>query len=110
MNKKLKAAISLVLTSLFLSFPAYRAEACGPVFPSAVIINWTHPDMPLKLFAQGNIGVVQPSWARSYMCVAYRYLNWPPRLLLETQLSDHHLPCRNFGCYIRRHAEELDLR
>ncbi|MDX2106842.1 MAG: hypothetical protein SFY67_10615 [Candidatus Melainabacteria bacterium] len=78
MKKKLKAAISITLASLFLSFPAFKAEACGPVFPSAVIINWTHPDMPLKLFAQGNIGVVQPSWARSYMCVAYRYLNDAP--------------------------------
>lgn len=78
MKKKLKAAISITLASLFLSFPVYKAEACGPVFPSAVIINWTHPDMPLKLFAQGNIGVVQPSWARSYMCVAYRYLNNAP--------------------------------
>lgn len=78
MKKKLKAAVSIVLTSLFLTFPAYRAEACGPVFPAAVIINWTHPDMPLKIFAQGNIGIVQPSWARSYMCVAYRYLNETP--------------------------------
>lgn len=78
MKKKLKAAISITLASLFLSFPVYRAEACGPIFPSAVIINWTHPDMPLKLFAQGNIGIVQPSWARSYMCVTYRYLNNAP--------------------------------
>lgn len=78
MNKKLKALVSLSLAALFLSVPLMPAQACGPDYPSAVIVNWTHPDMPLKLFAQGNTGVVQPSWARSYLCVAYRYLNDTP--------------------------------
>ncbi len=78
MKIKWKAVVSLSLTSMFLSLPPLPAQACGPDYPSAVIINWTHPDMPLKIFGAGNIGVVQPSWAKSYLCVAYRYLSEVP--------------------------------
>jgi hypothetical protein len=34
-----------------------------------------HPDFPLEKFARGEIGIVQPSLARSYLYVAYRYLD-----------------------------------
>jgi hypothetical protein len=33
-----------------------------------------HPEYPLEKFARGEIGVVKPSFARSYLYVAYRYL------------------------------------
>jgi hypothetical protein len=44
----------------------------------AIIIDWNHPDLPLKTFAAGNLGVIQPSWANSYLCVSYRYLGNDP--------------------------------
>src|SRR6185436_20900140 len=34
-----------------------------------------HPAYPLEKFAEGEVGVVQPSWARSYLAVAYRHLS-----------------------------------
>src|SRR5208337_2828001 len=37
-----------------------------------------HPDAPLEKFAQGHLGVVQPTFARSYLVVAYRYASGVP--------------------------------
>ena len=34
-----------------------------------------HPGYPMDRFAAGRIGVVQPTYARSYLYVAYRYLS-----------------------------------
>src|SRR6185295_18844880 len=34
-----------------------------------------HPEYPLEKYAAGNVGIVQPSYARSYLYVAYRYFN-----------------------------------
>jgi TolA-binding protein len=37
-----------------------------------------HPDVPLEKFAQGQLGIVQPGFARSYLVVAYRYASGVP--------------------------------
>jgi hypothetical protein len=54
------------------------AQACGPSFPQAVFTFGSHPDMPLGSFAAGKLGVVLPSYARSYLVIAYRYLTGIP--------------------------------
>ncbi len=36
------------------------------------------PDQPLDDFASGKLGLIQPTWARSYLVVAYRYLSGRP--------------------------------
>jgi hypothetical protein len=41
----------------------------------AVFVHLAHPTYPLERFAAGRLGVVQPTYARSYLFVAYRYLN-----------------------------------
>jgi hypothetical protein len=48
---------------------------CGPFFEQAIFTYSLHPDLPLTSFAQGQLGVLQPTYARSYLYVAYRYLN-----------------------------------
>jgi hypothetical protein len=40
---------------------------------SAVFIFTKHPEYPLENFARGELGVVQPTFARSYLYVAYRH-------------------------------------
>jgi hypothetical protein len=40
---------------------------------SAVFTFTVHPEYPLENFARGELGVVQSSYARSYLYVAYRY-------------------------------------
>lgn len=41
----------------------------------AVFTFTVHPEYPLENLARGELGVTQPSYARSYLFVAYRYLN-----------------------------------
>lgn len=64
-------AISLVLVLL----NGTTALACGPFTLEAVFIHTVHPTFPLERFAAGRIGVVQPSYARSYLYTSYRYLS-----------------------------------
>ena len=52
-----------------------RVSACGPFMIEAIFVHTVHPDYPMDRFAAGRIGVVQPSYARSYLYVAYRYLS-----------------------------------
>jgi tetratricopeptide (TPR) repeat protein len=66
-------AALLVLVLLFTATPP--ARACGPFMVEAIFVHTVHPDYPMERFAAGRIGVVQPSYARSYLYVAYRYLS-----------------------------------
>ncbi len=63
-------AIVLALGSL----AAPTALACGPFQLEAIFTFTVHPEFPLERFARGELGVVQPSYARSYLFVAYREL------------------------------------
>jgi tetratricopeptide (TPR) repeat protein len=66
----------LVVTCL-LGVVLYRPQllsSCGPFFARAAFIYTVHPDFPLEKFAAGELGVLQPTYARSYLVVAYRYL------------------------------------
>jgi hypothetical protein len=63
---------SVLLIALLCNTTAF---ACGPFSLEAIFVHTTHPGFPLEKFAQGQIGVVQPTYARSYLYVAYRYLN-----------------------------------
>ena len=65
-------AIALLVTMLF---QAPLSFACGPFSVQAVFTFTVHPEYPLEKYAGGEIGVVRPSYARSYLYVAYRYLN-----------------------------------
>jgi hypothetical protein len=53
-------------------------EACGPFIEHAIFTFTKHPDFPLSRFAAGELGVLQPTYARSYLAVAYRYLSGAP--------------------------------
>jgi hypothetical protein len=41
----------------------------------AVFVHTVHPTYPVEKFAAGRVGVLQPTYARSYLYVAYRNLN-----------------------------------
>jgi len=74
MNKLARTFVAVVLLTLLFS----SATACGPFSMEAVFVYTVHPAYPLTQFARGEIGIVQPSYARSYLYVAYRYLNSTP--------------------------------
>ena len=69
-----RALIALALiasTSLLLP---RGTQACGPFFSDAIFVYTKHPDFPLERFAKGQLGVLRPSYARSYLFAAYRNL------------------------------------
>lgn len=66
-------AVLLVFVLLLAATPP--ARACGPFMVEAIFVHTVHPDFPMDRFAAGRIGVLQPSYARSYLYVAYRYLS-----------------------------------
>jgi hypothetical protein len=63
-------AIGIVICLLCIR-PAF---SCGPFVEQAIFTYTLHPDLPLTTYAQGQLGILQPTYARSYLYVAYRYL------------------------------------
>lgn len=62
----------------FVLLTTTSASACGPFTLEAIFVHTVHPGYPMERFAAGRIGVLQPSYARSYLYVAYRYLEEAP--------------------------------
>jgi tetratricopeptide (TPR) repeat protein len=48
--------------------------SCGPFFTEAVFVPKARP-VPLKDYLAGDLGVVQPTYYRAYLAVAYRILS-----------------------------------
>jgi hypothetical protein len=68
--------VTLGVTFVLLAAAGYRlALACAPDFYRAVFSYVRHPDLPRTGFIDGRLGVLQPTFARSYLVIAYRYLN-----------------------------------
>ncbi len=63
----------LVMATLIYS-PRSLFSSPPPSVPGVIFTYSLHPDFPLEKFARGELGVLQPTYARSYLCVAYRYL------------------------------------
>jgi tetratricopeptide (TPR) repeat protein len=72
-NRLIRMFVSLCLFASLLS-QAPISLACGPFSLSSIFTFTVHPEYPLEDFARGQIGMVQPAYARSYLYVAYRYL------------------------------------
>lgn len=69
------AKIGMMIAALSLCLSPFKAYSCGPFFDETVFSYQFHPDIPLKFFADGKLGVLEPSFARSYLFAAYRELN-----------------------------------
>src|SRR5438128_12259362 len=69
---KVALAIALIASSALLM--PQPSRACGPFFTDTIFVYTKHPDFPLERFAKGQLGVLRPSYARSYLFAAYRNL------------------------------------
>ena len=76
-NPARRSITSVVLLLAMLLTPA-NIFPCAASFPEPVFTVRGSPDAPLELFAQGRLGIVQPSYERQYLVVAYRYLSGKP--------------------------------
>lgn len=71
-----RSALAFILVSVFVLSAALRTSyACGPFSRYAIFTYSKHPDLPLEKFSEGQIGVLQSSYARSYLYVAYRLMS-----------------------------------
>ena len=70
-------ACALLLATVLLGL-ASPAFPCGPFFPQAVFTFTRHPDLPLENFLRGQLGIVLPTYSRSYLYLSYRYLAGKP--------------------------------
>lgn len=64
--------LTLLVSGLLCSSPPLFGLV--PVFEQAVFIPSEYPDFSLDRFTHGELGVLQPTYARPYLYVAYRYL------------------------------------
>ncbi|MGH9745683.1 MAG: hypothetical protein ACRD59_06190 [Candidatus Acidiferrales bacterium] len=77
-----------LVVALFLAAFIYFAAptpGCGPFLPDAIFTYSLHPDFPLVNFTRGDLGIIQSSYARSYLVVAYRNLAGTPLTDKEQQ-------------------------
>jgi len=72
--KKVRMIRIIVPFALVLSWGILPAYSCGPFFPTTYFEYSLHPDFPLETFAKGRLGILKPTYAASYLLVAYRYL------------------------------------
>lgn len=78
MRNRPRRIVSLLLPAALVFAAARPALACGPFFMEAIFTHTKHPDMPFDPFARGRLGVLRPSYARTYLAVAYRQLQGVP--------------------------------
>ena len=69
----LRRNLSVFLVPLALGFSLRPAHACMNVEPTLFVAPYD-PDAEPARFAAGELGVLQPTWIRAYLVVAYRHL------------------------------------
>jgi hypothetical protein len=73
LTKKCRIILLIALMLALLGYNPQPQQACGPVFQEAIFTFSVHPDFPMERYAAGQLGIIQPTYARSYLYVAYRY-------------------------------------
>jgi hypothetical protein len=74
MTRKYLRSLTVVLVAVLL-FNSTPTIACGPFLIETVFVHTVHPTYPVARFAAGRVGVLQPTYARSYLYAGYRYLS-----------------------------------
>ncbi len=74
-NSFLKIFTFAIVSMIILAGCFRLANACGPFSRYAIFAYNKHPDLPLNKFTSGELGVLQPTYARSYLYTAYRLMN-----------------------------------
>ncbi len=72
-GKFVRAGILAAMAALL--YFASPTPGCGPFFPQAIFTNAWNPDLPFGHFAGGQMGILQPTFARTYLVIAYRYIS-----------------------------------
>jgi hypothetical protein len=72
---KVRLLALLIVLALSIGVPASRMQACAPFIDESVF--WWHqlPEVDLAPYSRGELGILSPRYARSYLIVAYRVLS-----------------------------------
>ena len=73
--RSLQRTLAAGLAALMLLNLASPVHACGPVYTMPLFVFETSPDLPFAEFTKGKIGIVQPTFGRKTLVIAYRFLN-----------------------------------
>src|SRR5690349_16663416 len=74
-SRRLKTILVTVVLTILL---CRSGDGCGPYFSGVIFTRDRGPDGPIARFTAGEIGIPQSSWWKSYLVVAYRYLENKP--------------------------------
>ncbi len=68
-----------IAAAVMLSSPPLLSWSSGSGVHSVIALfeSHVHPDLPFDRFAAGRLGIIKPTWNRSYLYVAYRYMAGP---------------------------------
>ena len=75
MERHQRTAVTTFIICGAVLLAAWYAVACAVDYPVPVFSFRKHPDLPLNRFVSGRLGVVQPTFARSYLVIAWRWMN-----------------------------------
>lgn len=86
--------LSILLSTLLAPSALHASGSCG----SDTYFYYTlHPDFPLDEFGRGRTGIVMPTFARSYLIVAYRQFSGLPLTETERKAFGDYWQLRIFG-------------
>ena len=74
MALKFPSAITAALVGAGLLVTPVSVDSCGPFFTTAAFTFVSRPELPAS-YAQGQLGIVLPTYPRLYRFVAWRYLS-----------------------------------
>ncbi len=86
LNIPFRRLLACVL-ALVIGLSSTSVFACGPFNETVVFEYSDHPDPPFTKFALGELGIIRPTFARSYLIVAYRYLSGQPLESIEQKAA-----------------------
>jgi hypothetical protein len=77
--KRWRAMLLVLAATVLLASPPLWSwsGASGVHSVIALFQSHVHPDIPFDEFAAGRLGIIQPTWRRTYLYVAYRYMAGP---------------------------------
>jgi len=73
----------LLVIALCIIAVASPIGACGPEYDPAILFTEGRPDDPIDRYVDGHLGIVLPSYYRSHLVVAWRYLSGKPLTKIE---------------------------
>lgn len=73
--KKLRRTLVALLSCASIANLVSPARACGPSTIDPIFVFKESPDLPFTPYVHGNLGIVQPTFGRKTLFIAYRYLN-----------------------------------